>query len=62
MKLSDVVKEHKQEVEAAYAEYVAMGMPKNLAKRRAVRDVENMLIDEDYDKRDAGLPSNGWYF
>jgi hypothetical protein len=62
MRIDDAVKEHKEAVEAAYRKYIALGVPKNLAKRRAVRDVENELIDEDYAKREAGLPSNNWYF
>jgi hypothetical protein len=62
MRLDHAVKNHKEEVEAAYRKYIALGVPKNLAKRRAIRDVENELIEQDYEKREAGLPSNNWYF
>jgi hypothetical protein len=58
----NVEKTHKEEVEAAYRKYLAMGCPKANAKLRAIREVEYRLIEEDYDKREAGLPSNHWHF
>jgi hypothetical protein len=58
----NVKKTHTEEVQQAYERLRALGVPKDLARRRAVREVEIQLIDEEYRRRELGWPANDWYF